>query len=48
MTEQERIAAIRRGTRKTERRERRYVSLLRRTVIILDALADEIEKEIEK
>lgn len=55
MTETDRVAAIRRGTRKTERharkceqRARRYAALIRRAIDALDALADELETELEK
>ena len=48
MSETERVSAIRRGTRKTERRARRYAALIRKVIEVLDALADELENELEK
>lgn len=48
MSEQDRIASIRRGARKTERRARRYVALIRKAIDTLDALATELEDELEK
>jgi hypothetical protein len=48
MTEQDRIAAIRRGTRKTERRARRYAALIRKAIEVLDNLAEELETELDK
>jgi hypothetical protein len=48
VTEQERVAAIRRGTRKTERRARRYAALIRKAIEVLDNLAEELETELDK
>lgn len=42
-----RVAAIRRGTRKTERRARRYAKLIRRAIAVLDDLATELEDALE-
>jgi hypothetical protein len=47
MTEQDRIAAIRRGTRKTERRARRYRAALIAIRDDLDRLADRIDDLLE-
>jgi hypothetical protein len=48
VTEQDRVAAIRRGTRKTERRARRYAALIRKAIEVLDNLAEELETELDK
>ncbi len=48
MSESERIASIRRGTRKTERQLQRYTRLLQRALVTLDELADEIEEALER
>ncbi len=48
VSEQDRIAAIRHGSRKTERRARRYAALIRKVIEVLDALAEELENELEK
>ena len=42
-----RVAAIRRGTRKTERRARRYAKIIRRAIAVLDDLATELEDALE-
>jgi uncharacterized membrane protein YebE (DUF533 family) len=43
----EHVAAIRRGTRRVERRERAYRKQLREALHILDDLADRIEALLE-
>jgi len=48
MSDVERIAAIRRGTRKTERREKRYRAELLRVRDLLDDIADHIDELLER
>jgi len=43
----ERLASVRRGTRKTERRARRYAKIIRRAIAVLDDLANELEDALE-